>query len=166
MLTADDFSEVYPGFVERAHSMVWCSFATVDSRNRPRTRVLHPIWDEGTGWVATNRSSLKGRHLACNPFVSLAYIADPLKPAYAECTASWEDDPTLKKYAWDLFKLAPPPLGYDPAVIWHTVKNPEFGLLKLLPYRITLGNLAAPGESRLWQGHPGVSVTAAPRARG
>lgn len=27
-----------------------------------------------------------------NPFVSLAYVSDPVKPAYAECIASWVND--------------------------------------------------------------------------
>lgn len=155
-----ELGDIEMEFRERAHSMVWCSFTTVDTLNRPRSRILHPIWENSTGWIATNRSSLKGHHLAHNPFISLAYIADPLKPAYAECTATWEADPECKKRIWDLFRSTPPPLGYDPAIIWHTVEHPEYGLLKLLPYRITLGNLAAPGESKVWRGNPEMPLVA------
>jgi hypothetical protein len=36
---------VAPAFVETAHRIVWCTVATVDGRGRPRTRILHPIWE-------------------------------------------------------------------------------------------------------------------------
>jgi hypothetical protein len=37
-----------------------------------------------------------------------------------------------------MFGRAPEPLGYDPAGIWGTVENPEFGVLMLQPWRIEL----------------------------
>lgn len=36
-------------FVERVHNIVWCSMATVDTRDRPRSRIVHPIWEGRTG---------------------------------------------------------------------------------------------------------------------
>ncbi len=32
-------------FLDIAHRIVWASVATVDRRDRPRSRVLHPIWE-------------------------------------------------------------------------------------------------------------------------
>ena len=32
-------------FIDVAHRIVWASVATVDTSNRPRSRVLHPIWE-------------------------------------------------------------------------------------------------------------------------
>ena len=47
-----------PAFVEMAHRIVWCSAATVDSHGRPRSRILHPIWQwDGqnlVGWIVTS----------------------------------------------------------------------------------------------------------------
>ena len=32
-------------FIATAHRIVWCGVATVDRRGRPRSRILHPIWE-------------------------------------------------------------------------------------------------------------------------
>lgn len=37
-------AETAPAFVQMAHRIVWCRAATVDTRGRPRSRILHPIW--------------------------------------------------------------------------------------------------------------------------
>jgi len=111
------FAEIEREFIERVHAEVWCSAATVDSQQRPRSRVLHPIWEGATGWIAPTRHSLKSMHLAAHPYLSLAYMHDPFKPVYVECGAVWDDDPHTKRRVWELFKQAPPPLGYDPASI-------------------------------------------------
>jgi hypothetical protein len=38
----------------------WCNAATVDRKDRPRSRVLHPIWEVidtyPIGWIATGNS--------------------------------------------------------------------------------------------------------------
>ncbi|HXV44531.1 MAG TPA: pyridoxamine 5'-phosphate oxidase family protein, partial [Anaerolineae bacterium] len=86
------FRDIEKEFIERVHSIVWCSVATVDTQNRVRSRILHPLWEGSTGWIITRRNSLKAKHLAHNPFVSLAYIADIAHPVYADCTAEWADD--------------------------------------------------------------------------
>ena len=48
-----------------------------------------------------------------------------------------------------MYGRAPEPVGYDPAGIWHTVENPEFGMLMLRPWRVEL--VDGPGESRVWR---------------
>ncbi|MEZ4737131.1 MAG: hypothetical protein R3E79_59385 [Caldilineaceae bacterium] len=71
----------------------------------------------------TQRDSYKSKHLAANPHVSLAYIADITKPVYIDGTAQWVEDRQQKQRIWDLFKAAPHPLGYDPAPFlpaWRT----------------------------------------------
>jgi general stress protein 26 len=145
------FSELEQAFVERAHAVVWCNVATVDTHNRPRSRVLHPIWEGQTGWIATGRNSLKGRHLAHSPFVSLAYVADPLRPIYVECRAAWDDTSATKERIWNLFSRTPPPLGYDLAPFFGTVDSPEYGVLQLAPWRVELANLFEPHNAKVWQ---------------
>src|SRR4030095_13729196 len=73
------FSKIEEEFIGRVHTMVWCNVATVDSRQRPRSRILHPLWEGSTGWVGTHRNSFKSKHLEQNPYVSLAYITDVMK---------------------------------------------------------------------------------------
>jgi general stress protein 26 len=145
------FAEIEPEFTQRAHAAVWCNVATVDSHNRPRSRVLHPIWEGQTGWVATQRNVLKARHLSRNPYVSLAYIADPMRPVYAECQAQWADDPATRQRIWNLFKTTPPPLGYDPGAIWPGPDDPDYGVLRLTPWRIDLYDLMNQANRKTWQ---------------
>jgi len=125
--------------------MVWCSAATIDSQQRPRSRILHPIWEGAVGWIGTNRNSYKAQHLAQNPYVSVAYITDLFKPVYVDCSAVWVDDLAEKQRIWELFKDAPPPLGYDPASTFVSPDHENFGLLKLTPWRIDL--VSFPAES-------------------
>jgi hypothetical protein len=83
--------------------------------------------------------------------VSLAYIADPLRPIYIDCIATWDDDPGAKQRIWDLFKAAPAPLGYDLAPFFGGVDNPDYGLLKLTTRRIELADLFAPENIKVWR---------------
>jgi general stress protein 26 len=151
------FDEIKDEFEARVRRMVWCTVATVDTAGRPRTRILHPIWEGGgdagpTGWIATGRHSLKEKHLAANPFVSITYWDPQHQQVYAECKTSWEDDPAEKLRVWNLYKTTPPPYGYDPQMIWQTgPDDPGYGLLKLTPWRIELFGLqnvmsGAPGN--------------------
>lgn len=139
-------------FIEAVHSQVWCSVATLDPQNRVRSRVLHPIWEtdgeQAVGWIATGRTSPKARHIAHNPHLSLCYMKNPLKPIYVDCTAEWVDDRVEKQRIWELFSNTPPPLGYNLAGFFEGVDHPSYGLLRLTPWRIELGDLF--GESQVW----------------
>ena len=143
------FSVIEAEFIERVHKIVWCNVATLDRRNRPRSRVLHTIWDGSTGWIATNPNTLKARHLEQHPYVSLAYIADVVKPVYVDCRAEWDNTPETRQHVWDLFLNAPPPLGYDPAPMFHAIEHPDYGVLRLTPWRIELSNASGVGERRI-----------------
>jgi hypothetical protein len=143
-LKITDFSTIETEFIRRVHTMVWCSVATIDQKGRPRSRILHPIWEGSTGWIGTHRNSHKSHHLEGNPHVSLAYIADVMKPVYVDCVTQWIDDLGEKQRIWALFKNTPPPLGYDPAHDYISPDHENFGLLKLTPWRIDLVSFPAP----------------------
>jgi len=147
-LEVTSFSDIQEEFIERVHRVVWCNVATVDSQQRPRSRILHPIWDGSTGWITTRPHSYKAKHLSQNPYVSLAYVADIAKPVYVDCKAEWVDDLDQKQLVWQMCKDAPPPYGFDPAIAFQSFDYPGFGLLKLTPWRIELSNFPAP--SRIW----------------
>ena len=145
------FSEIEAEFIERVHAMVWCSAATLDTKNRPRSRILHPVWEGATGWVTTRPRSLKAKHIAHNPHISLAYIADVFKPVYVDCTAEWENDLSNKRRVWEWIRSLAPPLGFDPETIFESVESDGFGLLKLTPWRIELYDIANREDQRVWR---------------
>jgi hypothetical protein len=147
------FSEIEADFIQRVYTMVWCNVATIDHQQRPRSRILHPIWEGSTGWICTHRDSYKSKHLADNPYVSLAYITNFMQPVYADCKTAWITDLAEKRRVWDLFKSTPEPLGFDPAQDFIRPEHDNFGLLKLTPWRIDLVSFPAPSfeeGTRVW----------------
>jgi hypothetical protein len=143
------FAEIQPEFMKRIQKAVYCSMATIDRRGRPRSRMLHPIWDGPTGWVISWPESHKAKHLEHNPYVSLAYIQDRDKPVYIDATAEWEYSEAEKYRIWDLHKTTPPPLGFDPQPHYENIHHRYYGLLKFTPWRIELGYLQ--GEPIIWR---------------
>lgn len=149
-------AEIGQAFLDRVHRMVWCNVATVDGQGRPRSRILHPIWEvdaaSATGWLFTRRETPKARHLAGNPYVSLAYVAEIATPVYVDCLAAWEDDPAQKRRIWEMLRVAPAPLGYDPATIFGAPDDPGLGLLRLAPWRIELDDVSViPAIRQVWR---------------
>ena len=141
-MDVQSFAEIEEEFMARVRRIVWCTVATVDRRGRPRSRILHPVWEGATGWIATGRHTLKAAHLAQNPYVSLAYWDPGHRQIYADCRAEWDDAPEQKRRIWELYKSTPPPLGYDPGIIWRSGPDDAFGVLKLTPWRIELSGLS------------------------
>ena len=155
-----DFAEIESDFMARAARIAWATVATIDRKDRPRTRILHPIWEtvggRPVGYIATDRGSHKGKHLARNPNVSVSYWDPAHQQMYIDGLAEWEDAPAEKRRVWDMFKNAPPPLGYDPGMIWPDGPDaPGYGVLKLTPRRIelfSLGEMAGGKPPRVWRG--------------
>jgi general stress protein 26 len=149
------FAEIEEEFMARVRRIAWCTVATVDAKGRPRTRILHPIWEGSTGWIATGRHSHKEKHLVNNPYVSLSYWDQQHQQIYADCKAEWCDDPSEKQRIWNLYKTTPPPLGYDPQIIWQAgIEDPTYGLLKLTPWRIelyALSNVMTQEPPKIWR---------------
>jgi uncharacterized pyridoxamine 5'-phosphate oxidase family protein len=146
-MEVQSFGEIEEEFIARVRRIVWCTVATVDRRGRPRSRILHPIWEGATGWIATGRHTLKASHLAENPYVSLTYWDAQHRQIYADCRAEWDDAPEQKRRIWELYKSTPPPLGYDPGIIWRNGPDEQFGVLRLTPWRVELSGLSlVPGE--------------------
>jgi len=134
--------DLAPRFVAMAHRIVWCSAATVDAQGRPRSRVLHPIWEwDGaalTGWIATARTPVKAAHLVASPFVSCNYWTPEQDTCVAECEAAWVEDADERRAVWRRFVEGPAPVGYDPSMIpgWEDADSPGFDPLVLRPWRL------------------------------
>jgi uncharacterized pyridoxamine 5'-phosphate oxidase family protein len=150
-----NFADIESEFIGRVQSMVWCNVATVDSKGRPRSRILHPIWEGSTGWIGTHRNSHKSHHIDRSPYLSLAYIRDVMSPVYVDCTAEWITDLDVKKRVWDVFKNTPEPIGYDPAHDFIRYDHEDYGLLRLTPWRIDIVTFPAPSfaeGTKVWRG--------------
>jgi len=149
-----ELNEVAPAFVEMAHRIVWASAATVDTKGRPRSRILHPIWqwdgEKLVGWVGTGPTPLKRAHLDATPYISLNYWSPSQDTCVAECRAALVFDNETRTMVWNLFLNTPQPLGYDPKIIpqWDSPTCDAFAALRLEPWRLRV----FPGSVLLGQG--------------
>ena len=139
----NDLKTTGEAFVEIAHRVVWCTVASVDRKNRPRSRILHPIWawegDDLVGYVATVATPLKRAHIEHSPYLSMSYWAENQDTCVAEVGAEWIFDDAGKASLWQRYLDAPAPLGYDPAIIEPWAEGPQseaFAGLKLTPWAL------------------------------
>ena len=147
-------------FVAVAHRVVWANLATVDRRGRPRSRLVHPVWERDgaslIGLVGSRPTPLRRAHLAHCPFVSVAYWDPVHETAVAECAARWL--PAAEhEAAWERLRSAPAPAGYDPVIAWpEGPGSADFAVLELTPWR--LRTWQPPQPPVVWRGAtPGVS---------
>ncbi len=103
--------QIAPAFIDMAHSIVWASVATVDENSRPRTRILHPIWEwDGTdlfGWIATVPSPVKKAHLAVHPEMAVSYWTTTHDTCSAECLVEWYHDDETRAAVWNSSRPVP-----------------------------------------------------------
>lgn len=153
MTDVKSFEEIAGEVHARAARIVWCTVATIDRANRPRVRILHPVWEGSTAWIMTGRDSHKKKHLAHNPHVSLSYWDVQHEQIYADCVAEWVDDSAEKTRIWNLFKDTAPPYGYDGTMIWPNGPETEgFGVLKCTPWRVEISAMTPQGfEKTVWR---------------
>lgn len=145
---------VAPAFRDMAHRIVWATVATVATDGRPRTRILHPLWEwDGTdlvGWILTSPLSPKRADLDAVPTVSLAYWVPEQDTCTAEADVEWVLDDDGRRAAWERFATAPEPVGYDPRIIppWTAPDVEAFGALRLDPtwLRVMPGSVLLSGE--------------------
>lgn len=146
--------ETAPAFVEMAHRIVWCTAATVDAQGRPRSRILHPIWqwdgEKLVGWIGTGPTPVKRAHLEASPYISLNYWEPSHDTCAAECRATWAFDDKTRTMVWNLFTEAPEPVGYDPSIVpaWDSPTSDAFAVLRVDPWRLRV----FPGAVLLGQG--------------
>src|SRR5918998_4395797 len=107
------FAPFAEDFLAITSEVVWCTATTVDAAGRPRSRILHPIFEVADGrpigWVATARTPVKTARLAANPHVAVAYWSPAQHTVIADCVARWVDDEAGKRHPLGLFAPPPPP---------------------------------------------------------
>ena len=156
-----DLASTAAAFVAMAHRIVWATAATVDVDGRPRTRILHPIWEwDGTelvGWIATSPQSPKRADLDANPSMSLTYWHPDQDTCTVDADVEWVLDDDGRTQLWDRFANGPEPVGYDPSIIapWTSPTADAFGGLRLTPRRLRVmpGSvlLTGQGETLTWR---------------
>jgi hypothetical protein len=159
-----DLQEVAPAFVDLAHRIVWATVATVDTKDRPRSRILHPIWEwDGealTGWIATAPTPLKRAHLERSPFVTVNYWDPTHDTCTADCRATLLLDDESRAATWARFASGPAPVGYDPSIVpgWDSPASEGFAALRLDPWhlRVFPGTVLLQGQGTVldWRQNP------------
>ena len=156
-----ELHDIAPRFVEMAHGIGMAVTATVDLNGRPRTRVMQPVWewdgDRLTGWVSTSLTDPKVDDLRHTPSLSITYWSPQQDTCTADCDVRFVDEPAEKGRAWERFKAAPEPAGFDPSIHpdWDSAESPTFGVLELTPRRLRVmpGTvmLSGTGEVLTWR---------------
>lgn len=147
----DHLASLDPHFSERVQQTIWCSMATIDRRGRPRSRIVHPMWEtplhnDAVAFVLSSRDAFMGKHLAAHPHVSLSYWHPKMGALYVDCRADWIEDADEKLRAWELFRSTPRMYGYDPNTYYSgSATDPGNGVLRLTPWRAELA--ARPGDT-------------------
>ena len=138
-------------------AVVYCTASTVGPDGRPRSRVVHPVWDWSEdvprGWVTSRPTPLKQRHLAATPVMTCSYWSPAHDVVTFDCDGRWLDEGEQAE-AWARIAATPAPVGFDPATIWPAgASDPTFAVIELAPYRIvsrTAAGMAAGDRPRLW----------------
>jgi len=135
------FDEIEKEFEQYVGSIVYTTMVTVDAGNRPRTRVLIPIWENvdgrPRGWLATYRTPVKAAHLANNPHTSFSYWKPGNSSVAIDAVATWAEEPDVKRRVWDLYRATSPRgAGYDLGNFWRSPADPKLHVLRLDPFRI------------------------------
>jgi hypothetical protein len=140
-------SDALDSFLATARRIVYATLATVDPHGRPRSRIVHPVWEleDGrlVGWVGTRPSRLKRESLESSGFASCLYWDPAHDVAIAECSATWLP-PERRREAWERLAAPPAPMGYDPAPIG--AGGPDdggFEAIRLDPWRVQTRAAAA-----------------------
>ncbi|SEL94933.1 pyridoxamine 5'-phosphate oxidase family protein [Rhodococcus maanshanensis] len=152
------FAAIEEEFDAFVGSIVYSTMVTVDSKGRPRTRVLIPVWEvvdgRPLGWLATYRTPVKAAHLRGNPHTNFSYWAPGNNSVAIDTVADWVDDGATKRKVWDLYRrTSPRGAGYDLGNFWRSPEDPELHVLRLDPWRIQVIR-GRDLRSRIWTAEP------------
>ncbi|MEV6429036.1 pyridoxamine 5'-phosphate oxidase family protein [Nocardia sp. NPDC051463] len=142
-ISVKSFHEIRDEFEAYIGDIVYATMVTVDSKGRPRSRVLIPVWEivdgNPVGWLATYRTPVKEAHLAANPHTSFAYWTRKQNQVHADALADWVplDDLVTRRHVWDLYEqTSPKGAGYPLGNFWQDIDDPKLHILRLSPWRI------------------------------
>ena len=148
------FAEIEDQFNDYVGDIVYATMTTVDSRSRPRARILIPVWVtvEGRplGWLATYKTPVKAAHLAGNPHTTFSYWTPRQNAVSVDAVAAWVDDLPARQHVWDLYRrTSPRGAGYDLGNFWRSPTDPKLHVLRLEPWRVQVIR-GTDLRSRIW----------------
>jgi general stress protein 26 len=151
----DDFDEIRQEFDAFIGSIVYATMVTVDNENRPRTRILIPVWEvvDGVpvGWLATYPTPVKTAHLQRNPHTNFTYWTRGNSSVHIDAVAAWDDSSDTRRHVWDLYaRTSPPGAGYPLGRFWTGIDDPSLRMLRLDPWRIQVIR-GLDLRSRIWK---------------
>ena len=128
---------------------MWCAVASVSPIGEPRSRLMHPVWwwdgPAPVALVTARTTPLKVRHLAANPRVTCHYWDASHDTVAVDATAEWLDL-AGREEAWERLRSVPPPVGFDPAMIWPDgPASPDSGILRFTAHRVVATAAGQPG---------------------
>jgi hypothetical protein len=139
LVSTTDFDALVSEFHRRVAKTIWCTLATVDTRGRARTRVVHPVWDGPAGWLGARAGTPKLAHIAAHPDVSLLYWDPDHEQVTIDARATVEPSPVARSDAWAALQAPAPPYGFDPAPIWPGGPDgDDFVAIRLVARRVEL----------------------------
>lgn len=150
-----DYTEIEAEFDQYVGRINYATMVTVDSKNRPRTRVLIPVWEKvdgaPLGWLATYHTPVKAAHIARNPHVNFSYWDRRNDSVAVDAVAEWVPDLAVKRHVWDLYeRTSPRGAGYPLGQFWKSPDDPELHVMRLAPWRIQVIR-GTDLRSRIWQ---------------
>ncbi|MFE0380807.1 hypothetical protein ACFW1M_35770 [Streptomyces inhibens] len=97
-----DFSKVQDTLFRYIREIRYARMVTVDRRNRPRARVLLPVWEivdgRPVGWLAAYRTPVKTAHLAHNPHTTYAYWCPRQNALFVGSLSAWAKDKESQRH--------------------------------------------------------------------
>ncbi|MEU2177206.1 pyridoxamine 5'-phosphate oxidase family protein [Nocardia sp. NPDC019219] len=150
-----EFAEPESEFNSYVGAINYATMVTVDAENRPRTRILIPVWENvdgrPVGWLATYRTPVKAAHLARNPHTSFSYWSPGNNSVPVEAVAVWDNSLSTKQHVWELYRrTSPRGAGYHLGNFWKSPADPSLRVLNLDPWRIQVIR-GRDLRSRIWQ---------------
>ena len=91
-MRVESFADIAEEFQARIARIAWATVATVGPDGAPRTRILHPIWEDHVGWIATTSTASRSGHLRHESRVSLTYWDPEQDNVHVEAVATVADD--------------------------------------------------------------------------
>ncbi|SDK42760.1 pyridoxamine 5'-phosphate oxidase family protein [Streptomyces indicus] len=153
---AAGFTDLQDTFFAYIREIKYATMITLDRRNRPRARVLFPVWEvvdgRPVGWLAVYRTPVKTAHLAHSPHTTYSYWSPRQNTVHVDARSTWDEDPADKLHAWELYRRGGPPgVGYDPVHYWRGgPEDPEYHVIRIDPWRVQLVR-GSDLKSTIWQ---------------
>lgn len=136
------FATIEDQFNAYLREIVYATMTTVDTKSRPRARVLTAVWEQvdgqPRGWLATYKTPVKTAHLANNPHATFSYWSPRQNAVAIDTVAEWADDIKTKRHVWQLYeRTSPAGVGYPLGNFWPGgPTDPKLHVLRLTPWRV------------------------------